>query len=276
MKEAPDSLQLTYRLFVATALALVVILASLVHPGLYSQAWKEVESLQKLADPDFVKRQNTEERDFYIRYFELIKQKERRSDLTDIEHAITDKTQVVFDNQELLVLDYYECATHNECGTLKSYEKYIHSATGALIPFLEILSLDEFEKTVENAIQRSNLVKVHAMTFRADPKGQTCHADIVGSVAEHAPCDSGDDRDSGLHPNSPPSITRVRRLFAPLLERVVCGFGFIFIPVFPAALHSLRATEKLSGFGSEVSAPCIAPASICFAGQAVRAMAALP
>ena len=79
----------------------------------------------------------------------------------------------------------------------------------------------------------------------------------------------------GLHPNFPPVISRVRRLFRPLLGRVVCGFGLIFIPVFPAALHSLRAVEKLSGFGSEAGVHCTAPAS-SWAGQAVRAMAELP
>ena len=79
----------------------------------------------------------------------------------------------------------------------------------------------------------------------------------------------------GLHPNFPPVISRVRRLFRPSWGRVVCGFGFMLIPVFPAALHSLRAAEKLSGFGSEASAPCTAPAS-AWAGQAVRAMAELP
>ncbi len=79
----------------------------------------------------------------------------------------------------------------------------------------------------------------------------------------------------GLHPNFPPVISRVRRLFRPSWGRVVCGFGFMFIPVFPAALHSLRAAEKLSGFGSEAGAPCTAPAS-SLAGQAVRAMAELP
>ena len=81
--------------------------------------------------------------------------------------------------------------------------------------------------------------------------------------------------DAGLHPNFPPVISRVRRLFRPLLGRVVCGFGLIFIPVFPAALHSLRAVEKLSGFGSEAGVHCTAPAS-SWAGQAVRAMAELP
>ncbi len=80
---------------------------------------------------------------------------------------------------------------------------------------------------------------------------------------------------AGLHPNFPPVISRVRRLFRPLLGRVVCGFGLIFIPVFPAALHSLRAVEKLSGFGSEAGVHCTAPAS-SWAGQAVRAMAELP
>ncbi|MFZ0245446.1 MAG: hypothetical protein WAL68_07205, partial [Candidatus Binatus sp.] len=60
----------------------------------------------------------------------------------------------------------------------------------------------------------------------------------------------------GLHPNFPPVISRVRRLFSPLLGRVVCGFGFMFIAVFPAALHSLREAEKLSGFGSEAGAHC--------------------
>ena len=79
----------------------------------------------------------------------------------------------------------------------------------------------------------------------------------------------------GLHPNFPPVISRVRRLFRPLLGRVVCGFGLIFIPVFPAALHSLRAVEKLSGFGSEAGVHCTAPAS-SWAGQAVRALAELP
>jgi hypothetical protein len=49
----------------------------------------------------------------------------------------------------------------------------------------------------------------------------------------------------------------------------------MFIPVFPAALHSLRAAEKLSDFGSEAGAHCTAPAS-AWAGQAVRAMAELP
>jgi hypothetical protein len=77
----------------------------------------------------------------------------------------------------------------------------------------------------------------------------------------------------GLHPNFPPVISRVRRLFRPSW-----GVSFVvvvmFIPVFPAALHSLRAVEKLSGFGSEVGAPCTAPASS--AGKAVRAMAELP
>ena len=80
----------------------------------------------------------------------------------------------------------------------------------------------------------------------------------------------------GLHPNFPPVISRVRRLFRPLLGARCCGCGLIFIPVFPAALHSLRAVEKLSGFGFEAGVPCTAPASICFAGQAVRAMAELP
>ena len=80
---------------------------------------------------------------------------------------------------------------------------------------------------------------------------------------------------TGLHPNFPPVISRVRRLFRPLLGRVVCGFGLIFIPVFPAALHSLRAVEKLSGFGSEAGVHCTAPAS-SWAGQAVRALAELP
>ena len=79
----------------------------------------------------------------------------------------------------------------------------------------------------------------------------------------------------GMHPNFPPVISSVRRLFSPLLGRVVCGCGFMFIPVFPAALHSLRAAEKLSGFGSEAGAPCTAAASIC-AGQVVRALAELP
>jgi hypothetical protein len=44
--------------------------------------------------------------------------------------------------------------------------------------------------------------------------------------------------------------------------------------VFPAAaLHSLRAAEKLSGFGTEGGARCTGPASS--AGQAVRVMAEL-
>jgi hypothetical protein len=50
----------------------------------------------------------------------------------------------------------------------------------------------------------------------------------------------------------------------------------MFIPVFPAALHSLRAAEKLSGFGSEAGVHCTAPASIGFAGQSGRAMAERP
>jgi hypothetical protein len=50
----------------------------------------------------------------------------------------------------------------------------------------------------------------------------------------------------------------------------------MFIAVFLAALHSLRAAEKLSSFGSEAGVHCTAPASICFAGQAVRTMAELP
>ncbi len=77
-----------------------------------------------------------------------------------------------------------------------------------------------------------------------------------------------------VHPNFPPVISRVRPVISPLLGRVVCSFGFIFITVFPAALHLLRAAEKLSGFGSEAGAPCAAPASS--AGQAVRATAELP
>src|SRR6266478_4238266 len=79
----------------------------------------------------------------------------------------------------------------------------------------------------------------------------------------------------GLHPNFPPVIGRVRRLFRLSWGVSFCGCGFMFIPVFPAALHSLRAAEKLSGFGSEAGAPCTAPASIR-AGQAVRALAELP
>ena len=43
-------------------------------------------------------------------------------------------------------------------------------------------------------------------------------------------------RAGGLRPNFPPVISRVRRLFRPLLGRVVCGCGLMFIPVFPAAL----------------------------------------
>jgi hypothetical protein len=79
---------------------------------------------------------------------------------------------------------------------------------------------------------------------------------------------------TGLHPNYPPVISRVRRLFRPywgvwFVVLVSCSY-----PVFPAALHSLRAAEKLSGLGSEVGAPCTAPASS--AGQAVRATSELP
>jgi hypothetical protein len=47
------------------------------------------------------------------------------------------------------------------------------------------------------------------------------------------------------------------------------------ITVFRAAFHPLRAAEKRSGFGSEAGVHCTAPASICFAGQAVRAKAEL-
>lgn len=79
---------------------------------------------------------------------------------------------------------------------------------------------------------------------------------------------------AGLPPNCPPIISRVRRLFGP-------SWGVSFVVVvscvsqfFPAALHSLRAAEKLSGFGSEVGVHCTAPASS--AGQAVRATAELP
>ena len=79
---------------------------------------------------------------------------------------------------------------------------------------------------------------------------------------------------AGLHPNFPPVISRVRRLFRPLLGRVVCGFSLIFIPVFPAALHSLGAVEKLR-FKCEAGVHCTAPASSS-AGQAVRALAELP
>jgi hypothetical protein len=85
----------------------------------------------------------------------------------------------------------------------------------------------------------------------------------------------GFDQAVGLHPNFPPVISRVRRLFRPSLGRVVCGCGLMFIPVFPAALHPLRVAEKLSGFGLEAGVHCTAPASIC-AGQAVRALAEFP
>jgi hypothetical protein len=43
--------------------------------------------------------------------------------------------------------------------------------------------------------------------------------------------------------------------------------------VFPAALHDLRAVEKLLGFGSEVGAHCATSAGSGSAGQAMRAMA---
>jgi hypothetical protein len=78
---------------------------------------------------------------------------------------------------------------------------------------------------------------------------------------------------SGLHPNFPPVISRVRRLFRPCwgvsFVVVSCSSQFFRPPFTP-----LRAVEKLSGFGSEVGARCTAPASS--AGQAVRATAELP
>jgi hypothetical protein len=77
----------------------------------------------------------------------------------------------------------------------------------------------------------------------------------------------------GLHPNFPPVVSRVRRLFRPSWGASFVVLVSCFIPVFPAALHSLRAAEKLSGFGSEVGGRCTAPASS--AGQAVRATAEL-
>jgi len=80
----------------------------------------------------------------------------------------------------------------------------------------------------------------------------------------------------GLHPNFPPFISRVRRLFRPSWGASLVVVVSLFIPVFPGALHSLRAAEKLSGVGSEAGVQCAAPASICFAGQAVRTMAELP
>jgi hypothetical protein len=79
----------------------------------------------------------------------------------------------------------------------------------------------------------------------------------------------------GLLPNFLPFISRVRRLFGASWGAWFCSFGFIFIPVFLAALHSLRVAEKLSGFGFEAGVHCTAPVSVCF-GQAVRALAELP
>src|SRR5208282_2269133 len=81
-------------------------------------------------------------------------------------------------------------------------------------------------------------------------------------------------RSTGLHPNFPPVVSRVRRLFRPSWGASFVVLVSCFIPVFPAALHSLRAAEKLSGFGSEVGGRCTAPASP--AGQAARATAELP
>ena len=51
-------------------------------------------------------------------------------------------------------------------------------------------------------------------------------------------------RDRGLHPNFPPVISRVRRLFRPSWWRGVCGLGFMFMLVSPVRLHSLRAVEN--------------------------------
>lgn len=139
-----------------------------------------------------------------------------------------------------------------------------------LVAVTTILTVIAFAFSIE-----SNLPKVPYIAY-IDAFFLCCYFFVFVTVLELMAVHMTLRSRGGLPPNFQPFISRVRRLFRPSWGVSFCGFGFVVIAVFRAAPHSLRAVEKLSGFGSETGAPCRAPASSWFAGQAVRAMAEFP